>query len=97
MAVRLAPLARADLDDIWAYVAGGTGDENRADQAVDLIAERFITLADYPRAGRVRGDLRRGLRSFVADDYVIVYRVVRADVVILRIVHGRRDLRTLFR
>jgi len=96
MAFRLALLARADLDDLWAYAARETGSEGRADHAVDAIAERFITLTDYPRAGRMRGDLGRGLRSFAAGDYVIIYRVVRTDVVILRIVHGRRDLRALF-
>lgn len=81
---------------MWTCVARETGSEVRADHAVDIIGERFITLADYPRAGRARGDLGRGLRSFVADDYVIVYRIVRGDVVILRIVHGRRDLRAMF-
>jgi plasmid stabilization system protein ParE len=80
-----------------AYAVRESGDQGKADRAVDLIAERFITLVDYPRAGRVRDDLRRGLRSLVAGDYLIVYRVVRVDVVIVQIVHGRRDLRALFR
>ncbi|HMC58030.1 MAG TPA: type II toxin-antitoxin system RelE/ParE family toxin [Candidatus Solibacter sp.] len=37
--------------------------------------------------------MRPGLRSLAADDYVIVYRVVEDDVVlILHVAHGSRDL-----
>jgi plasmid stabilization system protein ParE len=42
-------------------------------------------------------DLRPGLRSFPADDYVIIHRIVEGGVVlILHVVHGRRDIVALF-
>jgi len=37
-----------------------------------------------------------GTRSFPVGDYVIVYWVEEPDVFILRVVHGGRDLETLF-
>jgi plasmid stabilization system protein ParE len=41
--------------------------------------------------------LRLGLRSFPADDYVIIHRILEDDVVlILHIVHGSRDMEALF-
>src|SRR6266571_9184742 len=61
MAHRLAPQARADLDQIWDYVLLETGSESTADRTIDTIAERFYLLAQWPRIGRVRNDLRRRL------------------------------------
>jgi toxin ParE1/3/4 len=57
------------------------------------------TLATSPKHGRPRDDLALGLRSLtlLPFSYVVFY-VVESDVVqIVRIVDGRRDLRTLFR
>ena len=47
--------------------------------------------------GRARDDdFGVGYRSFGVGEYVIVYAVEAADVLILRVVHGRRDLEALF-
>jgi len=40
-------------------------------------------------------DLGGGSRSFAVGEYIIVYCIEGADVFI-RVVHGRRDLETLF-
>jgi toxin ParE1/3/4 len=96
MAFRIAPRARADLDEIWTYTFLQRGSEDIADRVLDTIGTSFQTLAAWPRAGRRREELRRGYRSFGAGDYVIFYRIVRADVVIQRILHGRRNIRSLF-
>jgi len=92
MAHRLSSRARADLDDIWHHIVIEGGSESAADSVVDLIADRFRLLSDWPRLGRARNDLRRGLRSFLVGDYVIFYRITRAGVVIQRVLHGRRDI-----
>jgi len=94
MAHRLAPEAAADLDEIWYYVAQESGNIERADRQVDAITKRFYLLSTHPYLGRKRDDdLRPGLRSFVVDGYVIIYRVTTAgDVLILHVLHGRRDL-----
>lgn len=48
-------------------------------------------------ASRRDEDLRIGLRSFPADDYVIIHRIAEDDVVlILHVVHGSRDIVALF-
>lgn len=93
----LSPLARLDLENIWDYIAIVGGDPMAADRLIDAIAQRFILLARNPGIGRTRDeDLRVGLRSFPVGDFVIFYRTNDADVVILRVLHGRRDLKSLF-
>jgi toxin ParE1/3/4 len=68
-----------------------------ATRLVDSITGRFLFLANFPYAGRARDDdFGRRSRSFVAGDYVIVYCVDGDDVLILRVVHGRRNLEGLF-
>jgi len=98
MAHRLASTAEADLDGIWLYVARTSGSLEIADRVIDGIAERFYLLSRYPRIGRRRDlDLRVGLRTFPAGDYVIVYRIEDDDVVILHVARNSRDIQTLLR
>lgn len=95
MAYRLAPQAEADLEDIAFYVFLDSGSLEIADRLIQSITERFDLLEAYPFAGRARDDLRPGIRGFPFGNYVLLYRVEGADVVIVRIVRGSRDLDTL--
>ena len=97
MAHRVAPRADADLDDIWLYVANDAGNLEIANRLIDSITDRFFLLADFPHLGRNRDeDFGIGSRSHPIGEYLIVYCIEGADVLILRVVHGRRDLGTLF-
>jgi toxin ParE1/3/4 len=91
--LRLSPEAEAELDGIWNYVARESGSIDVATRMVERVTERFWLLARYPYMGRRRDeDLRPGLRSLAADDYVVIYRIVDDAVLILHVVHGSRDL-----
>ena len=93
MSHRVAPRATADLDNIWYYVAKESSSLEIADRLIDSITSRFVLLAIHPHLGRVRDeDFGVGYRSFPVGEYVIVYCVEKGDVLILRVVHGRRDL-----
>jgi len=95
---RIAPYAEAELDGIWNYIAIESGSFEIADRVVDSITERFFLLARYPHVGRRRDeDLRPGLRTFVAKEYVIIYRVEDEDVLILHVIRASRDIEALFR
>jgi toxin ParE1/3/4 len=97
MGHRVSPEAEDDLSSAWRYIATEGGSPEIADRLVDAIAERFLLLARFPHLGRSRDDdLRPGLRTFVVKDYVIVYRATGGDVVILRVLHGSRDIEALF-
>lgn len=79
--------------DIWLYVARDSGSMDVATRLIDSITDRFITLASFPYIGRNRGeDFGAGSRSFAVGEYIIVYCAEDADVLVLRVVDGRRDL-----
>ena len=92
--IRLAPEAEADLDAIWLYIASESGSTEIATRVVEHITERFWLLVRHPYLGHRRDDdLRPGLRSLIADEYVIIHRVAEDEsVLILHIVHGKSDI-----
>jgi len=94
---RVAPRAAADLDEIWLYVAQQSDRTETASRLIDAITARFLLISKHPYLGRARdGDFGAGSRSFPVGEYVIVYCIEDDDVLILRVVHGRRDLEALF-
>ena len=89
MPYRLSALAERDLDEIWSFVAEDASPIT-ADRLVDAIVERFELLAEQPRMGRLRPEFGAGVRSLTVENHVIYYRH-DGDVLIARILHGRRD------
>ena len=69
MAHRLAPQVEFELDDIWYYIARDSGSIEIADRLIDSITDRFFLLSHHPYVGRLRDDLRPGLRSFPVGQY----------------------------
>jgi toxin ParE1/3/4 len=90
MPYRLSPLAEQDLDEIWSYVAGDAT-VTIADRLIDDIIHQFELLTEQPGMGRLRPEFGIGVRSFAVEKYVIYYRQESEDVLIARILHGRRD------
>ena len=97
MAHRVSPQAISDLDGIWYYVATENGSIETANHLIDSITDRFFLLSRHPHLGRSRDeDLGISFRTFPVGEYLIVYCIEDGDVLILRVVHGRRDLEALF-
>jgi toxin ParE1/3/4 len=49
-------------------------------------------LADWPRIGCERNDIRIGLRSIASPPHVIFYRLREGRAEIVRVLHGHRDI-----
>lgn len=97
MGHQVAPRAESDLDGIWYHVAKESGSIEIANRLIDSITDRFCLLAGFPYMGRSRDhDFGVGCRSFAVGGYVIVYGVDGDDVLILRVVHGHREMEALF-
>ena len=86
--------ANIDLVEIWEYIARDTAPS--ADELLDRIAEACGTLADNPLVGRAREELAPSLRSLPVGNYVIFYRPIHDGIVVIRVLHGARDLPGLF-
>lgn len=90
----LAPLAEADLDEIWSHIA--QDDPDVANEFVRELAKTFWTLAENPMAGRRRLDLSPELHFFPYRRYCIFYYPVTNGVEIYRVFHSARDVESLF-
>lgn len=88
------PQALLDLDEIFDYIA-----EDSLELAVNLlwkINEALEKLALNPYIGRKRYELLPNLRSFVYGKYVIFYFPISGGVDVVRILHGARDIVSIF-
>jgi toxin ParE1/3/4 len=93
--LKITPQAQQDLRSIWRGLAEFSG-LTIADQRLAKIEQKFQLLSQFPRSGPSRDDLRPGIRSSLAGEFVIFYRVSEYSVEVLRILHGRSDIETLF-
>jgi toxin ParE1/3/4 len=92
----IAPRAKADLDEVWDYLGIRKDAPAAARRQVEMLFDKFSLLAAHPLLGEARSDLGADLRSFVAGNYVVVYRVGGDEIEIARVAHGARDIRSLF-
>jgi toxin ParE1/3/4 len=51
------------------------------------------TILAFPAAGRLRSELGGGVRSYPIVPFVVFYRVEGQRLLVLRILHGRRDIK----
>ena len=90
MTYRIASRAQADLEAILAYIV------ERNPPAARRLIERFTMqwelLATQPRSGAERDDVLPGIRHKVSGQYITFYRTEGDGILILRVLHGKRDL-----
>lgn len=82
--------AEEDLIEIWSHIAFDS--LAAADRLLDAIEARWQLLATQPRSGALRGDLGSDIRQVVVGKYLTFYRIDDQQVVILRVVHGKRGI-----
>ncbi len=86
--------AETDLTLIWVYYAERS--ERAAKRIRYEISSNYDLLLQFPSMGRRREELRKGLRSFPVDDYVIFYRELTDGIEVLRVLHGAQDVAGVF-
>ena len=82
-----------DLNEIWDYVA--EDNQKAADALIDLLVQKCRELVRLEGVGHRREDLLPGLLSQPCRKYVIFFRR-KEEVEIVRILHGARDIGTVF-
>lgn len=71
--VRFTNQARADLIDIWRYIA--PDNPTAADQCLDKIEESCRRLAAFPELGPQRPDISPDARTLVIARWLVIYRL----------------------
>ncbi|AHE56250.1 type II toxin-antitoxin system RelE/ParE family toxin [Sphingomonas sanxanigenens] len=90
-----APRADQDLRALFEMI--GADDIDAAERFIGKIRRLILRLGDFPMSGPARPELGDGLRSLSIGAYVILYRVLADDVLIVRVVHSARDLPRILR
>jgi len=103
MAARLLWSRQAREDLLEIYTTIGLKNPSAAERLYNAVEAKALKLADHPRLGRRRPEIRPGARQLVLEPYLILYethpdteRGPVNEVKIVRVVHGRRDLTHLF-
>ena len=92
----LAPAARDDLLEIWDYYALTIDNIDVADRIRDELFAAFVDLAKTPGIGHYRSDLvAEPMRFWRVRDHLIIYRGEKQPLEIVRVLHGKRDVRAL--
>lgn len=90
----ILPAAREDLIEIGDFIA--LDNPARASSFMEEIEMKMISIAKRPDSFSAREDLHKGLRSAQYGRYLIFFTKTKAEVRIVRIIHGARDLPGLF-
>ena len=93
------PSAKADIFDIWSYIAEDSQDA--AGRVEQVIYDACAFLAEGPLRGHSRPDLTtRPLRFWTLTrypNYTVVYRPDTAPLQIVAVLHGKRNIERILR
>ena len=81
---------------LWGYLATEASSAV-ADDQLRRIKQACDVLRHWPHSGPARDALIPGLRSVAVTPYVVFYRIGADAVEVVRVLHGHRDIATMFR
>lgn len=91
MRLEIAPKAGRDLvqivDELLAYAGSSTAQRWR-----ERFVDKLALIGKLPLAYALRADLGENRRTVTLRPYVIVYTVDEQRILVLRVLHGARDL-----
>ncbi len=92
---QLTDQADQDLFEASLYLAR-MGSIEAAEGFLKTLRQKFDLLAKNPELGRSRAELAPNLRSIPQGKYVIFYRPDAQGIVVVRVLHGSRDVKRAF-
>ena len=98
---RLSADAKEDLKSIRAYISEELDNPAAAKNTVDRIISRMRQLEQFPMMGAALSSViepETDYRFLVSGNYLVFYRIEKANVYVDRILYGKRDyLKILFK
>jgi plasmid stabilization system protein ParE len=93
----LSPLAAVDLEEILDYIAADSGSQAVVEKVAGDFATALDALASSPGMGWQRIPLTGPeVRWWRVHSYLLVYDADSRPLRVIRIVHGARDLESIF-
>ena len=93
--VLLTAEAEESRIELWLRVAQDS--PAAADRLLERIDEKCRLYATQPEMGSPRPDLGRHVRCFPVGNHVVIYRPLDDGLLVLLVIHGARDIPTIFR
>ena len=95
----LTSLAKADIFEIWSYIADDS--EEIADRVEQAIYDACSFLSNAPRRGHTRSDITNLPVRFWSltryPNYLIVYLPDTNPIQVIAVLHGRRNVKRLLK
>ncbi|BDV33092.1 type II toxin-antitoxin system RelE/ParE family toxin [Methylocystis iwaonis] len=93
MSFKLRPRAERDIEEIVSYIAEDS--PSAALRWFEGLHRTCQRLAEMPKMGVARPEIRPDLRVFASGNYLLAYREVDDGVEIVRVLHGARKWQEL--
>jgi toxin ParE1/3/4 len=93
--VRTTARAEKDIQSIGSWIARES--MPAAMKWLEDLDARFSELAEAPGSGTDRNELRPGMRSSPFGNYLIFFKRLRDGIQVVRVIHGARDYKRLFK
>jgi toxin ParE1/3/4 len=90
----IAPLAVKDIEAIGDYIA--KDNPRRAHTYITELQDQCAKIATLPHAYRLRPELAENLRSCAFGNYVIFFKNIEREIIIVRVLHGAMDISVQF-
>jgi toxin ParE1/3/4 len=90
----IAKAASQDLDEILEYFLALNIEAG--ERFVQLFNRKCQNLVQFPNIGRIYDHIAPSLRGVPLNGYIIFYQVVDDELIIVRVVSGYRNLKSIF-
>ncbi|WP_428232236.1 type II toxin-antitoxin system RelE/ParE family toxin [Flavobacterium sp.] len=85
-----------DLTNIWNYTYDEWS-ESQADKYYLLLLNSCLEIAENPNLGKKYDIIAEKLFGFKSNQHILFYRIIsNSEIEIIRIIHGRMDLKSQF-
>ena len=96
--LKIFPLARLDMEQIFEYIAVELGNPAAAIGQIDDFERAFETVCAFPESCPMINNKYvkdKSLRKLIVNHYIAFYRIKNDEVQVVRVVYGMRDFEAL--
>ena len=92
----LAEIAQLDIEEIFDFTVSEFGIGKAIEYHLNFI-HLFEQLIEFPKEGKARDGIKKGLRSITKESHVVFYRILDDHVRIIRILHHSQNYKGKFK